>query len=128
MSKKSRTLYDVPRALPLLDATRPVSCAPLAAGALDTAAATQVAVRLKALADPARVRLMSLLLASGTDGVCTCDLAPALGLSEPTVSHHLKTMRAAGLVTSERRGLNVYYLPQRDALGALCRVIDPECC
>lgn len=128
MSKEPRTLYDVPRALPLLDATRPVSCAPLAAGALDATAAAQVAVRLKALADPARVRLMSLLLASGTDGVCTCDLAPALGLSEPTVSHHLKTMRAAGLVTSERRGLNVHYLPQRDALGALCRVIDPECC
>lgn len=118
----------MPRAVSVLDTTRPVNCAPLAAGALDETSATQVAVRLKALADPARVRLMSLLLASGDEGVCTCDLAPALGLSEPTVSHHLKTMRAAGLVTSERRGHNVYYLPQRDALGALCRVIDPECC
>lgn len=116
------------RSLPLVDARRPVDCSPLAAGALDQDAAAQVAVRLKALADPGRVRLMSLLLASGTDGVCTCDLAPALALTEPTVSHHLKTLRAAGLVTSERRGLNVFYLPQRDALGALCRVLDPECC
>lgn len=117
----------MPRSLPSLDASRPVDCPPLAAGALDDAAATEVATRLRALADPARVRLMSLLLASGDEGVCTCDLAPTLDLSEPTVSHHLKTLRAAGLVTSARRGLNVYYLPQRDALGALCRVLDPTC-
>ncbi len=118
----------MPRTLPALDTTASVRCAPLAAGALDEAAALEVAIRLKALADPARVRLMSILLAAPDEGVCTCDLAPAVGLSEPTVSHHLKVMRAAGLVTSTRRGMNVFYVPQRAALGALCRVIDPECC
>ena len=111
----------------MLDATAPLSCRPLATGPLDADTAAHVAARLKALADPARVRLVSLLLAE-PQGCCTCDLAPALGLSEPTVSHHLKVLRAAGLVTSERAGANVFHTPVRDALAALCRVIDPDCC
>ena len=85
------------------------------------------AKRLKALADPVRVQLMSMLLAEPETGVCTCDLAPAVELSEATVSHHLKQLREAGLVEGTRKGTNVYYRPQPEALDALCRVIDPRC-
>ena len=118
----------MPKALPLIDTTSPVCCAPLASGALSTDDALQIAVRLKALADPVRIQLMSILLAEQADGVCTCDLAPAVGLSEATVSHHLKQLREAGLVEGTRKGTNVHYRPDPAALGALCRVIDPTCC
>jgi DNA-binding transcriptional ArsR family regulator len=117
----------MPKALPVIDATTPICCTPVAAAPMDEAAALEVAVRLKALADPVRVRLMSMLLAA--DEVCTCDLAPAVGLTEATVSHHLSVLRRAGFITAgERRGMNVYYRVRRDSLGALCRVIDPDCC
>ena len=117
----------MPKALPLIDATAPICCTPVAAAPMDDDAALEVAVRLKALADPVRVRLMSMLLTA--DEVCTCDLAPAVGLTEATVSHHLSVLRRAGLISDgERRGMNVYYRARRDSLGALCRVIDPDCC
>jgi DNA-binding transcriptional ArsR family regulator len=117
----------MPKALPLLDTTEPVCCAPLAAGILDADDALAIALRLKALADPIRVQLMSMLLAEPDTGICTCDLAPAVDLSEATVSHHLKQLREAGLVEGTRKGTNVYYRPQPEALDALCRVIDPHC-
>jgi DNA-binding transcriptional ArsR family regulator len=69
---------------------------------------------------------MSMLLTS--DEVCTCDLAPAVGLTDATVSHHLTQLRKAGLIEGERRGMNVYYRARRQALGALVRVMDPDCC
>ena len=118
----------MPKTLPVLDVSAPVCCSPLAAGAMDEAAALQVALRLKALADPVRVRLMSLILAADAQGCCTCDLAPAVGVTEATVSHHLKQLREAGLVEGTRDGMNVYYRPLRDNLTALCRIIDPTCC
>ncbi len=102
-------------------------CSPLSREPLSRDRAQQIAPLLKALADPVRVRLMSMLLTA--DEVCTCDLAPAVGLTEATVSHHLSVLRKAGLITEgERRGMNVYYRARRDSLGALCRVIDPDCC
>ena len=116
----------MPKALPVIDTTAPICCTPVAAAPMSEDDALQVALRLKALADPVRVRLMSLLLAA--DEVCTCDLAPAVGLTEATVSFHLGKLRAAGLIVGERRGMNVYYRAERPALGALCRVIDPNCC
>lgn len=116
----------MPKALPLIDATAPVCCSPVAAAPMGEDAAVEVAVRLKALADPARLRLMSLLLTEAE--VCTCDLAPAVGLTEATVSHHLGQLKKAGLIEGERRGMNVWYRARRDALGALVRVIDPDCC
>ena len=117
----------MPKALPVIDTFAPICCSPVAAAPMDDEAALEVAVRLKALADPVRVRLMSMLLTA--DEVCTCDLAPAVGLTEATVSHHLSVLRKAGLITDgERRGMNVYYRARRDSLGALCRVIDPDCC
>jgi ArsR family transcriptional regulator, arsenate/arsenite/antimonite-responsive transcriptional repressor len=116
----------MPKTLPQVDMSAPVCCAPVAAGPIDDAAALEVALRLKALADPARVKLMSLLFSAGEE--CSGDLAAAVDLSESTVSHHLSQLRRAGLVESERRGMNVYHRPRRDALVALCRVLDPACC
>jgi ArsR family transcriptional regulator len=116
----------MPKALPVIDTTAPVCCAPVASAPMGEDAALQVAVRLKALADPVRLRLMSLLLTS--EEVCTCDMAPAVGLTDATVSHHLAQLKKAGLIEGERRGMNVYYRARRDALGALIRVMDPDCC
>src|SRR3954452_1019173 len=117
----------MPKALPVIDTSDPICCAPVAAAPMDADAALEVAVRLKALADPVRVRLMSMLLAA--EEVCTCDLAPAVGLTEATVSHHLSVLKRAGLITEgERRGMNVYYRARRESLSALCRTIDPNCC
>jgi ArsR family transcriptional regulator, arsenate/arsenite/antimonite-responsive transcriptional repressor len=118
----------MPKALPLVDMTEPVCCPPVAAGPVDDEAALAVALRLKALADPARVKLVSLLFSAIAGEECSRDLADAVGLSESTVSHHLSQLRRAGLVDSERRGMNVYHRPRRDALVALCTVLDPNCC
>lgn len=90
--------------------------------------ALQVALRLKALADPARVKIMSYLFSSDAGEENSRELAAVLGLSEPTVSHHLAHLRRAGLIESDRRGMNVFHRPHRDAVGALCAVLDPNCC
>jgi len=72
---------------------------------------------MKALSDPIRLRLMSMIAAA--DEVCVCDLMTSFEVSQPTISHHLKVLRSAGLVDSERRGTWVYYWAQRDALDAI---------
>ena len=118
----------MPKALPVLDVTSPICCAPVAAGPMSEDAALGLALRLKALADPTRVRIMSMLLAAPGSEICTCDLAVAVGLSEPTTSHHLAQLKKAGLVVGSRRGTNVFYRAQSEALSALCRVLDPACC
>ncbi|WP_024805710.1 Rv2640c family ArsR-like transcriptional regulator [Nocardia sp. BMG51109] len=118
----------MPKALPVIDMSAPVCCAPVAAGPVDDAAALEVALRLKAIADPERVKLMSLLLTSADGEENSGDLAAAVGLAESTVSHHLSQLRKAGLVDSERRGMHTYHRARRDALTALCVVLDPNCC
>ena len=118
----------MPKKLPVVDISAPVCCAPVAAGPVDDAAALEIALRLKALADPVRVKLVSLLFGSTKGAVCSGDLAEAVGLTESTVSHHLSQLRRAGFVESERRGMNVYHRPRRDGLTALCSVLDPNCC
>jgi ArsR family transcriptional regulator, arsenate/arsenite/antimonite-responsive transcriptional repressor len=127
---KSKVSYAdfMPKTLPVVDMSAPVCCAPVAAGPIDDGAALEVALRLKAIADPTRVKLMSMLLTTPAEELTTGDLATALTLSESTVSHHLGQLRNAGLLTSERRGMNVYHQPRRDALSALCVVLDPNCC
>ncbi len=113
----------MPRALPVVDTTGPICCAPVAAGRMAESEALELALRLKALADPVRVRLLAMLLTDGE--MCTCDLAVEVGLTDATVSHHLGRLRAAGLAASTRRGMNVYYRARPESLGALCRVLDP---
>jgi DNA-binding transcriptional ArsR family regulator len=90
---------------------------------LDEEQATALATVFKALGDPVRLRLLSMIAAAQADvGICVCELTPAFDLSQPTISHHLKLLRQAGLVGSERRGTWVYYwlLPETtDKLAAL---------
>src|SRR5258707_14716324 len=80
----------------------------------------------KALADPARVKIMSYLFSSSSGEENSGDLAAALRLTESTVSHHLTQLRRAGLVESERRGMNVYHRPHRDAVGATMCGAGPQ--
>ena len=80
----------------------------------------------KALSDPARLRLLSLIAARAGDEVCVCELTDTFTQSGPTISHDLKVLRDAGLVTSERRGSWVYYRVVPAALGALSQVLDPS--
>ena len=99
-------------------------CEPLSEEPLAKEQAEEMATVFKALGDPVRLRLFS-MIASGPSGeVCVCDLTPAFDLSQPTISHHLKLLKQAGLVDSERRGTWVYYwvLPAAlDRLGAFLR-------
>ena len=118
----------MPKTLPTIDISAPVCCSPVAAGPIADDAALEIALRLKALADSVRVKLVSLLFSSNDGAVCSSDLATAVGVTESTVSHHLSQLRRAGLVESERRGMNVYHRPRREALVALCTVLDPNCC
>ena len=106
-----------------------VCCAPLAAPALDEAEALATAELFKALADPARVRIVNALATSGGP-VCACEFEPALGLSQPTVSHHLKKLTDAGLLEREQRGKWAYFSLKRDAVEKLAAVADLKgaCC
>jgi ArsR family transcriptional regulator len=94
-------------------------CVPLGRAALSAEDAALLAKRLKALADPARLRLVSMVLASGEEGACVCDLTAPLELAQPTVSHHLKVLHDAGLVTREQRGVWADYRADRAALADL---------
>ncbi|HTY31059.1 Rv2640c family ArsR-like transcriptional regulator [Mycobacterium sp.] len=118
----------MPKTLPLVDIAAPACCAPLAAGPMSDDDALRVALRLKALADPARVKIMSLLFNSSAGEETTGELAAVLLLSESTVSHHLGQLRKAGLVESDRRGMSVLHRPHLDAMAALCAILDPKCC
>jgi ArsR family transcriptional regulator, arsenate/arsenite/antimonite-responsive transcriptional repressor len=90
-------------------------CPPLLAGPLDQDEADRLAAALKAVADSARLRLLSLIQAQPTGEACVCHLTGPLGLTQPTVSHHLKILLDAGLVEREQRGSWAYYrlLPDR---------------
>ena len=98
-------------------------CKPLTAPALSDAEADATAQLFKALSDPARVKIVNLLATSG-EPVCACELIPAVGLSQPTVSHHLKKLTEAGLLTREQRGVWAYYSIDPDAVAQLGAVAD----
>ncbi len=108
---------------PVLDLT--ACCDPLAADVPDEAESARVAAAFRALGDPVRLRLLGLLLTAPAGEVCACDLVIPLDRSQPTVSHHLKVLREAGLVTATRRGTNIWYDARRDQLAALRRVLEP---
>lgn len=99
-------------------------CPPIAGEQMEENEAAQAAVLFKALGDPARVRIVN-RLATSDAAVCVCDLTPAIGLSQPTVSFHLKKLLAAGLVEREQRGKWAYYSMRRGALQELAAVLDP---
>jgi ArsR family transcriptional regulator, arsenate/arsenite/antimonite-responsive transcriptional repressor len=100
-------------------------CAPLTDAALTATQAVELASRLKALADPARLRLLSILLANEDQQACTCELTEPLGLGQPTVTHHLRKLHEARLVTAERRGVWTYYRVVPEALAAIAAVLAP---
>ncbi|CAA9403716.1 MAG: Arsenical resistance operon repressor [uncultured Nocardioides sp.] len=94
-------------------------CVPLAREALSVDQAARIVPMLKAIADPARLRLLSLVLSHEGSEACVCDLLPHFDLSQPTISHHLKVLFEAGLVDREKRGTWVYYIARHDAMAAL---------
>ena len=93
-------------------------CAPIAYPDLEPEAAERIGAVAKALGDPVRLQLVDVLRRHAGE-VCVCELVPLFELSQPTVSHHLKVLRDAGIVGSRRRGLWAYYYVNRDALEAL---------
>jgi ArsR family transcriptional regulator len=98
-------------------------CPPIAEHRIPSEVAAVLAPAFKALGDPVRLQLMS-MIASAPDGEsCVCDLTPEFELSGPTISHHLKTLREAGLVTAERRGTWVYYRAQPELLRQLAALL-----
>ena len=100
-----------------------VCCPPLTAQALTAEAAESISPRLKALADPVRLRLLSLIAAHDQGEACVCDLNDAFDLSQPTISHHLKVLHDAGLLDRTKRGVWVYYRVRSDALADLAELL-----
>lgn len=100
-------------------------CSTLTGGALDDEQAERLALLFKALADPTRVKLISLITATKAGEACICDLTEPVGLSQPTVSHHMRLLAEAGLVTREQRGKWAYYRVDSDALRTVANAITP---
>jgi ArsR family transcriptional regulator, arsenate/arsenite/antimonite-responsive transcriptional repressor len=118
----------MPKSLVVLDPADTVACCPpLSARPLSQAQAEQVAPLLKALADPVRLRLMSLVASHPGGEACVCDLNEAFDLSQPTISHHLRVLHEAGLLDRDKRGVWVYYRARTEALASLGTLIgSPE--
>lgn len=102
-----------------------VACCSPAGEVISIEDAEQLARRFKALADPTRVRLLSLIATEQDSEACICYLTSPVGLSQPTVSHHMKQLVDAGLVTREQRGKWAYFRLANDALSALAAAITP---
>lgn len=112
------------------EAVEPVACCgSLAAPTLSDDEVAATAEVFKALGDPARVRIMN-ALATSNEPVCVCNLIEPLGLSQPTVSHHLKKLTEAGLLEREQHGKWAYFSLRRDAIETLAAVVDLKgaCC
>lgn len=107
------------RVLPLVDQPEAPCCEPIGAGRLGAEQATALAQRLKVLADPARLRLLSILLDTEGGEACTCDLVEPVGLSQPTVTHHLQRLAEVGIVHGERRGRWTYYAVDKAAIESI---------
>ena len=119
----------MPKTLPMLLDAQPICCPTLEESrGLSDVDAVALAIRLKALADPARLRLVSLLLDRLSRGASTRELTPLLNLTEPTVSHHLRTLLDSGLVAKDRQGNTVYYRVVPEAIQAIARVLHLSCC
>jgi ArsR family transcriptional regulator len=110
--------------LSVLDPSAPVACcAPLAAPVLSDDEVEATAVLFRALGDPARVRIVN-ALATADEPVCVCEFVGPLGLSQPTVSHHLKKLADAGLLEREQRGRWAYYSLNPEAASTLAALVD----
>lgn len=116
----------MPTTLPVLEPSALAACcSPVTAGIVSDEAAETLARMFKALGDPTRVKLLSMIAAASDNGACACDMTEPVGLSQPTVSHHLKLLVDAGLVTREQRGKWAYYRVVPEVLGSLAVAIGP---
>lgn len=113
----------MPIALEITDVTAETCCAPLQREPIAPGDAEDLATRLKALADPARLRLISIVAASDGQEACVCDLIEPIGLAQPTVSHHLKVLTEAGFLTRSKRGTWAYYRLVPGALDEIAGVL-----
>ena len=114
----------MPKQLPIV--AMDACCAPLAREPLTDDQAADLAKLFKAMADPVRLRLLSLIASHDGGEACVCDLTDAFALTGPTISHHLKVLRESGLITGERRGTWVYYRVHPEVLARLSAVLaDP---
>lgn len=120
MTTSAADIQDRP-ALPLAD----MCCAPLLREPITAGQAADLARLLKALADPTRLRLVSMVAAHEDGEACVCDLTAPLGLTQPTISHHLKILVEAGIFTRDKRGVWAYYALVPSALSALSAVLQP---
>lgn len=109
--------------LTLTDVSAPACCGMLTREPLSARDADALAIRFKALADPARLRLLSIVAASEGKEACVCDLIEPVGLSQPTVSHHLKVLTTAGFLTRSKRGTWAYYRLVDGALDDVAGVL-----
>ncbi|WP_435159543.1 ArsR/SmtB family transcription factor [Amycolatopsis sacchari] len=100
-------------------------CSPLVREPLSEAQAAELARVFKAVGDPVRLRLLSLIASHDGGEACVCDLTGAFELTGPTISHHLKVLRESGLITGERRGTWIYYRVQPGTLARLSAVLTP---
>lgn len=114
----------MPQQLPVIDAID-ACCSPVTGGALDAQEAEQLARMFKALGDPTRVRLLSMIAAQPEREACICDLVAPVGLSQPTVSHHMRQLVDAGIVVREQRGRWAFYRVVEDTLAALSAALRP---
>jgi ArsR family transcriptional regulator len=112
--------------LPIIDVSAAACCPPMVDEALSEDAAVELAKGFKALGDPVRLRLLSLIAARAGGEVCVCDLTDAFPVKGPTISHHLKVLREAGLIDCQRRGTWVYYWIVPTGLAPLSQLLDPS--
>lgn len=111
--------------LPVLEPEAAGCCAPLACEPLPAAGAEELAALFKAVADPVRLRLLSMIACHPGGESCVCDLTPAFAMTAPSISYHLKILREAGLITSERRGTWVYYRAVPEVMARMSAVLAP---
>lgn len=117
-------LVDMPTALPLLADDLAAACCRPAANGMDAHTAQRIAMLLKVIADPTRLRLLSLVAAEDEGEACICNLTEPVGLSQPTVSHHMKVLVDAGLLEREQRGKWAYYRLVPGTIGALGELVS----
>lgn len=115
---------DMSKQLPVVDVGAEECCSPLVREPLSQVQAADLARVFKAVGDPVRLRLLSLIASHDGGEACVCDLTDAFALTGPTISHHLKVLRESGLITGERRGTWIYYRVAADTLARLAAVLS----
>lgn len=126
MSNQQQTVTSPPESRLRIDLATAACCAPLATQPLSESDAAELAPIFKAIADPVRLRLLSLVASHGDGEACVCDLTAAFDLTPPTISHHLKVLREAGLLSSDRRGTWVYYRLNPAVLNRLSAILGRD--